>query len=243
MAWPSNASCSRPAPASSSCASPRVRAAGRPQASAVPRQAMATTRGPRWRTGWSCVARRASRSGWGCDPSSPLGQADRQSASAAGRARWCSTAPTSRCAWTAAGDERRQLLARFWQLWTPNKALGLTGVRAPTPSRRPAAHEAGADSCEALAPSWPIGAHGVAMLQAWCRAGGAAMAAQSLHTLREWKRRSSRCANRWVGTACPATPISSCARIASARGLLERCAQRGIKLRDAPPSACRATCA
>ncbi len=53
-----------------------------------------------------------------------------------------------------------------WQLWTPNKALGLTGVRAAY-AIAPLGAEAAAQQVQQLCPSWPVGAHGVALLQAW----------------------------------------------------------------------------
>jgi histidinol-phosphate aminotransferase len=56
----------------------------------------------------------------------------------------------------------------LWQLWTPNKALGLTGVRAAY-AIAPLGADAAVAQLESLAPSWPVGAHGVAPLQAWTR--------------------------------------------------------------------------
>jgi histidinol-phosphate aminotransferase len=70
-----------------------------------------------------------------------------------------------------------------FQLWTPNKALGLTGVRGAyviAPRHAPALLMA---RLHALAPSWPMGAHAVAMLHAWCEPGTAAWLAGSLPAL------------------------------------------------------------
>ncbi|MFZ5542411.1 MAG: aminotransferase class I/II-fold pyridoxal phosphate-dependent enzyme [Pseudomonadota bacterium] len=70
-----------------------------------------------------------------------------------------------------------------FQLWTPNKALGLTGVRgayAIAPCHAPAPLMA---RLHALAPSWPLGAHAVAMLHAWCAPDTAAWLANSLPAL------------------------------------------------------------
>ncbi|MEJ7139571.1 cobyric acid synthase, partial [Comamonadaceae bacterium SL12-8] len=58
------------------------------------------------------------------------------------------------------------------QLWTPNKALGLTGVRGaylvwPQADASPL-QAALRKHVQALEPSWPLGAHAVAMLEAWC---------------------------------------------------------------------------
>ncbi len=76
----------------------------------------------------------------------------------------------------------------LWQLWSPNKALGLTGVRAAYAIAPPVAVVDGSVAAlQALAPSWPLGADGVALLTAWVGADAQAWLAQSLVTLREWK--------------------------------------------------------
>ena len=58
-----------------------------------------------------------------------------------------------------------------WQLWSPNKALGSTGVRAGVmvaPASWSAHEAAGWPDLWALAPSWVLSSEGVALLQAWC---------------------------------------------------------------------------
>jgi len=55
-----------------------------------------------------------------------------------------------------------------WQLWSPNKALGLTGVRAGMLVAPPSSERADVDRLLQLAPSWVLSAEGVALLQAWC---------------------------------------------------------------------------
>ena len=54
-----------------------------------------------------------------------------------------------------------------------------------------APHDAGARALalQALAPSWPVGSHGVAMLQAWTAPAVQDWLADSLDTLRGWKSR------------------------------------------------------
>ena len=78
--------------------------------------------------------------------------------------------------------------ATAWQLWTPNKALGLTGVRA---AYAIAPEGAGAETAIAaltdLAPSWPVGAHGVALLQCWVQPQTQRWLAGCLPVLRGWK--------------------------------------------------------
>ena len=78
--------------------------------------------------------------------------------------------------------------ASAWQLHSPNKALGLTGVRAAyAVAPDTDAAQPWLDQLHALAPSWLIGAHGVAMLLAWVQADTQNWVKQSLHTLRRWK--------------------------------------------------------
>lgn len=123
---------------------------------------------------------------WACEPSSPLGQQDPalDPGRAAPAARWqvvdCAYAPLQ------LHGAARPCPPGAWQLWTPNKALGLTGVRAAYAI----APEGFGDDIAALAqlaPSWPVGAHGVALLQAWTEPATQQWLAGSLGTLRSWK--------------------------------------------------------
>ncbi|MBS0494779.1 MAG: aminotransferase, partial [Proteobacteria bacterium] len=126
---------------------------------------------------------------WACEPSSPLGQADAALAawaqalgSGALRVLDCAYAPLRLDGLATALPEG------VWQLWSPNKALGLTGVRAAYAIAPPVAVVDGSVAAlQALAPSWPLGADGVALLTAWVGADAQAWLAQSLVTLREWK--------------------------------------------------------
>ncbi len=118
-----------------------------------------------------------------------------------------------------------------WQLMSPNKALGLTGVRGAYALAPP-------DACELLAalermcPSWPLGAHGVAMLAGWALPETQAWLADCLPTLREWKRQQlASCAE--FGWACgegSVTPFFVAQGVDAAR--LPRLRERGVKLRD-----------
>ena len=123
---------------------------------------------------------------WACEPSSPLGVADDALAHWSGdrakpgdvRVLDCAYAPLRLTGHAAV------LAADAWQLWTPNKALGLTGVRgayAIAPDRAQAA------AAEALAPSWPLGADGVALLHVGVQERTQAWLSDSLVTLRDWK--------------------------------------------------------
>lgn len=128
------------------------------------------------------------------------------------------------------------LARHLWQCGSPNKALGLPGVRvgwvvAPT--------KAGdeARQVQALAPSWVLSAEGVALLEAWCRADTQAVLARHRGQLGRWAERQRSCladlgwqqgptvANFWL--VRPPEPA------AELRRRLARLRQQGIKLRDA----------
>lgn len=70
-------------------------------------------------------------------------------------------------------------------------APGLTGVGAAyaIASEVPRANEC-IDALNAACPSWPIGAHGVAVLKAWCELSTHAWLADSLQQLRLWRKMS-----------------------------------------------------
>jgi histidinol-phosphate aminotransferase len=126
---------------------------------------------------------------WCCEPSSPLGQAQDDLALHAQAGSTCvldmAYAPL-RLEGRASLDAAQR--DRVWQLWTPNKAMGLTGIRAAyaiAPDDTAAAPLM--QRLEQLAPSWPLGTHGVALLETWTGDQAQAWLAQSLQTLRTWK--------------------------------------------------------
>ena len=130
---------------------------------------------------------------WACDPSSPLGQphaglADQVAALRRGQALVLDQAyEPLRLAGALALDAAAQ--DRVWRLVTPNKALGLTGVRA---AYAIAPRDANAEllaRVRLLAPSWPLGAHGVALLQAWARDEVHDWLLACRDSLRLWKAR------------------------------------------------------
>ncbi len=126
-----------------------------------------------------------------------------------------------------------------WQLWTPNKALGLTGIRAayaiaPAHVAMDLLH-----TLQALAPSWPLGAHGVAMLTAWVQPSVQQWLQASLVTLRGWKATQQALCQALGWDVVPGSlanyfvaRVSPIAEPALASALLAVRAQ-GIKLRDA----------
>jgi histidinol-phosphate aminotransferase len=125
-------------------------------------------------------------------------------------------------------------LARVWQLWSPNKSLGLTGVRAAY-AIAPEGGEDAALALDALAPSWPIGAHGEALLQAWALPEVQGWVAESLHTLRRWKAMQIDMLQGLGWTCLPSDTNFFCAHPAAGEDLgaeLLRLRAAGIKLRD-----------
>ena len=121
-------------------------------------------------------------------------------------------------------------LNQVWQLWTPNKALGLTGVRAAYAIAPLGAKEA-VVALEQLSPSWPIGAHGVVMLQAWVQPEVQAWLANSLLTLRAWKARLIDLLQALGWHCLPSEANFFCARPAPGCDLTQL-RGAGIKLRD-----------
>ena len=163
---------------------------------------------------------------WACEPSSPLGSAhaDWHSASSAIRVLDRAYEPLRLGgAFAHAGD-----LDKLWQLYSPNKALGLTGVRAAY-AIAPLDAEADIETINQLCPSWPIGAHGVAMLEAWTQPQTQAWLAGSLATLWRWKIKQIALCQSMGWTVLP-----SLANFFVCQADIDLAAMRqhGIKLRD-----------
>lgn len=122
-------------------------------------------------------------------------------------------------------------LAQVWQLWSPNKALGLTGVRAAY-AIAPVGAEADVLALNALAASWPIGVHGEAMLQAWTLAETQQWVAQSRPRLAQWLRALRETLQNHGWTCAPTDTPYFCAKppLPLDARVLRR---QGIKCRDA----------
>jgi histidinol-phosphate aminotransferase len=184
---------------------------------------------------------------WACEPSSPLGQAhapwpawllsrDTAYASRQTLVLDCAYAPLRLSGTPSLSAAQRD---QVWQMFSPNKFLGLTGVRAAY-AIAPADGEAAVQALDALAPSWPLGAHGVAMLQAWVAPEVQAWLGNSLHTLRDWKARQIALLSELGWTCLPSDANFFCARPAPQPGdeatgwttELARLRGQGIKLRD-----------
>ena len=177
---------------------------------------------------------------WACEPSSPLGSAQ------AGLAEMVNVRGENAMLVHDRAYEPLRLggtpsltaaqLQTVWQLWTPNKALGLTGVRAAY-AIAPVGAEEAVRHLDQLSASWPVGAHGVALLQAWTDLGVQAWLAGSLDTLHDWKERQiSLCES--LGWTCLRSEANFfCARPKLPEGLslsqaLDRLRTQGIQLRD-----------
>lgn len=172
---------------------------------------------------------------WACDPASPTGQnhtvwpqvLERNTVVLDG-----AYAPLRLSGAPALGAKQRD---GVWQLFSPNKALGLTGVRAAYAIAPVHAHAA-ALALDAMAPSWVLGAHGVAMLSAWAQADTQAWVTQSLDTLRQWKHYQVGVLEDAGWAVMPSNANFFCARPSAVRDLptlLATLRAQGIKLRDA----------
>lgn len=163
---------------------------------------------------------------WACEPSSPTGQAhaDWHSARRAVRVLDRAYEPLRLSGTFAHAGE----LDKIWQLYSPNKALGLTGVRAAY-AIAPLDAEIDIGTMNQLCPSWPIGAHGVAMLEAWTQPESQAWLAGSLKTLRQWKTEQIALCELFGWTVFP-----SLANFFVCQADIDLAAlrQHGIKLRD-----------
>jgi histidinol-phosphate aminotransferase len=171
---------------------------------------------------------------WACEPSSPLGQAHTRwpGATYGGTVVLDSAYAPLRLSGSASlGPAQRD---RVWQLYSPNKALGLTGVRAAY-AIAPLGHEAAVAQLDALAPSWVLGSHGVAMLQAWVQAPVQGWLTNSLTTLRRWKALQIELLTGAGWTCLPSEANFFCARPPPGTTVPAWCQAlraQGIKLRD-----------
>ncbi len=175
---------------------------------------------------------------WACEPSTPFGRSE------AGLRERVQGLTRDQClvldrayeplrlsgAPTVAGP----MLDAVWQMMSPNKALGLTGVRGAY-AIAPAHAADAVRALEAMGPSWPLGAHAEAMLLSWTSAPVQQWLQTSLMRLREWRDRQQRVCESlgWAVqpgdanfmTAQPCAPVDG-TRLAALRQA------HGVKLRD-----------
>jgi len=176
---------------------------------------------------------------WACEPSSPLGQAH---AGLAAQLKAlapqvplvldCAYAPLRLAGQASLDGAQRQ---QVWQLWSPNKALGLTGVRAAYAVAPLQADPQLLARLAQLAPSWPVGSHGVAMLQAWTDRAAQDWLAASLARLRVWKARQALLCSDLGWQVLDSDANFFCARPPEPARLAEDLARlraQGVQLRD-----------
>ncbi|MBL0244730.1 MAG: aminotransferase class I/II-fold pyridoxal phosphate-dependent enzyme [Rhodoferax sp.] len=186
---------------------------------------------------------------WACEPSSPLGQADAGLADGVQALQShqtlvldCAYAPLRLGGEPSLSASQRD---QVWQLFTPNKALGLTGVRAAyviapyvALTRATGQMSSNVSAFSALSSSWPVGAHGVALLQAWVQPNVQQWLCDSLQVLRGWKARQMNLLQS-LGWVCqPSDANFFCAKPVLSDGVgisqwLADLRGQGIKLRDA----------
>lgn len=173
---------------------------------------------------------------WHCEPSSPLGQVDSgniEVTSAAIHVLDLAYAPLQLSGGNKSQAGRHDAV---WQLYSPNKALGLTGVRAAY-AIAPLATEALVNQLAGLSASWPLGAHGVALLDNWVSADVQTWLRDSLPTLQVWKTRQIGLLETFGWICQPSATNFFCATPTLPQGLTLEAAltalrQQGIKLRD-----------
>jgi histidinol-phosphate aminotransferase len=166
---------------------------------------------------------------WLCDPSSPVGQAQSLPAQLEGVATVLDAvyAPLRLAPPEPWGGVE---LEQVFVLHSPNKALGLTGVRAAYAVAPAAAcWQPWLQALQLAAPSWPLGAQGQALLQAWTTPAVQDWLYQSLGLLREWKQRLlSLLTQRGVLSLPSITPFF-CAQLGAQLPALRA---QGLQLRD-----------
>lgn len=123
--------------------------------------------------------------------------------------------------------------ATAWRLVSPNKALGLTGVRGAY-AVAPEGAAAWLTALEQLSPSWPLGAHGVAMLAAWTEPATQQWVRESLDTLRTWKASQLALGEELGWTQEPGVAAHYVARwpAVDRDAVLQGLRSHGVKLRD-----------
>jgi histidinol-phosphate aminotransferase len=179
---------------------------------------------------------------WDCKPSSPLGQISSDNIEASPNAIHVldlAYAPLQ-LSGGATMDSRLRgndgSHSAVWHLYSPNKALGLTGVRAAY-AISPLGSEQMVNRLADLSASWPLGTHGVALLDSWVTADVQNWLGDSLQTLQVWKTCQIALLESLGWTCEPSVTNFFCAEPALLNGLtlkqaLTALRSQGIKLRD-----------
>ncbi|MET4576562.1 aminotransferase class I/II-fold pyridoxal phosphate-dependent enzyme [Ottowia thiooxydans] len=181
---------------------------------------------------------------WACDPSSPVGQAHKDLAGQVTALRPGQTMVLDqayeplRLSGALALDERA--LDAVWRIITPNKAMGLTGVRAAY-AIAPRQEAGLLARVRALAPSWPLGVHGVALLESWATVDAHQWLSECREQLKLWKARQISLLRAAGWSVSPSDAnffvIARSGGMQAETGFdmkscLEALRMRGIKLRD-----------
>lgn len=168
---------------------------------------------------------------WACEPSSPLGEDDPAPDLAPGAIHVLDRAYAP-LRLEGTGTWSAERLARAWQLFSPNKALGLTGVRGAY-AIAPAVAQAEAAQLDQLAASWVLGADGVALLAAWCDTSVQQWLHHSRATLRHWKAAQVQLLQSLGWSPRPGgANFMVCRPPVPTAPLLAQLREQGIKLRD-----------
>jgi histidinol-phosphate aminotransferase len=206
---------------------------------------------------------------WVCDPGSPAGQGVSGDLMDRLAQLWRRPFGVAVAPWVLAIDRAYEplrlapvrtvwpesLVSRAWQLWSPNKALGLTGVRAGwmvAPTLLPAS-ECGLGAIDQdaallarvqkLAPSWVVSAEGVALLHTWVEPEVQAWLAAGCRQLLDWRESLRAQLQNWQWTVCPTDTSFMLATPPTAwqghlPDLIHAWREAGIKLRDASSLGC-----
>ena len=188
---------------------------------------------------WGLEAVKADRADlvWYCDPSSPLGQPCTELAEVV-EMPTCNAVRVLDLAYEPLRLEgalslTAERLDAVWQLWTPNKAFGLTGIRAAYAIAPVVADEMVLDM-NRLAPSWPLGSHGIALLECWTRDTAQHWLNESRTTLRMWKSAQIALCESLGWHCLPSVANYFCAQpnVPYSMDRIEALRALGIKLRD-----------
>jgi histidinol-phosphate aminotransferase len=168
---------------------------------------------------------------WCADPSSPLGQdsgppTDLSLCATVLDAVYAPLRLEGSSAWSRTAREA------VFELHSPNKALGLPGVRA---AYAIAPRDGFEDWCAALSaaePSWPVGAHGVALIESSVSDGAQQWLAEQLPRLGEWKQTLVQSLQAAGAEVQPSVTPFVCARLPA--GITPQALRTcGIAVRDA----------
>lgn len=155
---------------------------------------------------------------WCTDPGSPLGQdgvppPDPAATPTVLDAAYAPLRLSGASAWSS--DQREAV----FQLYSPNKALGLPGIRggyAIAPARADWPVQAWCDALRAAEPSWPLGAHAVSLLECWTDAATQAWLADAHGTLRTWTAALRAALTEFGLQPAPSVTPFLCARLPAA---------------------------